>query len=127
MSFECYWRASLSRRISLEFFRAVSFFQLILRYSRDGAPSLTYLGAIGPLVSVVICALNERHVDGSRHYFLGSSNVTPTGTRVMPVVDMHASLLGNVRSGDWIHRTSVTTECGLQSAVILGISDRVNE
>lgn len=117
----------MSRRISLKVFRSVWFFQLILRYSRDGAPSLTYLGAIGSLVSVVICALKERHVDGWRHDPLGSSNVTPTGTRVMPGVDIHATVLGNVRSGGWIHRTSVASECGLLSADILGISDRVDE
>lgn len=55
-------------------------------------------------------------------YTLKDSFVTPTSTRVMPGVEIHATVLGNVRSGDWIHRTSPAIEFSLLSAVILVIS-----
>jgi CHASE2 domain-containing sensor protein len=55
-------------------------------------------------------------------YTLKDSFVTPTSTRVMSGVEIHATVLGNMRSGDWIHRTSLATECTLLSAVILVVS-----
>jgi CHASE2 domain-containing sensor protein len=55
-------------------------------------------------------------------YSLKDSFVTPTSSRPMAGVEIHATVLGNLRTGSWIHRTPLPIELQLLSAVLLVVS-----
>lgn len=55
-------------------------------------------------------------------YSLKDAFTTPTSTRQMAGVEIHATTLANLRAGDWIRRTPLPTELVLLSATLLVVS-----
>jgi CHASE2 domain-containing sensor protein len=55
-------------------------------------------------------------------YSIKDSFMTPASSRPMAGVEIHATVLGNVRTGEWIHRTPLSRELVILSAVLVVVS-----
>lgn len=55
-------------------------------------------------------------------YSLKDAFMTPTSSRAMAGVEIHSTVLANLRTGGWIHRSPLSTELVLLTAVILVVT-----